>query len=987
MDLNTEIAKAYGTHGAWKTRIERAAECGHSKYDPEDVASDHICSFGKWLHDPAMPAHIRSSRHYGDVVERHAEFHRTAGDALRKAVSGNGDGARADLRGGGYAKAAEALFSALIQWQHRAVIEHVESHSAAPVRLLQTIWATLTSRIQVRVLAVMALPTLLVLALLARDDISLLRALRTTAHTQQVVGVITATTPLVNALQAEREDRLTGQPTGAAVAAVAKNLAILKRRLAPVASDPSLARFAAATALVGSLKQARATMSAMAPGDIRTFYDTVIGAVLMSDDVAMPAYAPAEAKTAFIILDSAIRAKEWSAQALETGQALLAGKAPAGRAGAQSNESAASAAGRAGAQSDKSAASAAGRAGAQSNESAAFAAEAHVKLAKAAAASNERLTMIGSTMPPAWQDRFGSLLTALTGDTFSGLSDQLAGGQSAGITPAAWTAAAHRQIDRLGTLEDRASATMSAVITRTYAESHRRLIMFNTLAGLGFILSCLFALLIARGIVRPIRRLTERMRRLVTGDTQSPVPAIDRPDEIGEMARSVLIFPQQAQALEQLAAEEARQFDESEMARRQTMLKMADSLDQRIQTIVSSIDTGVKTLHTAASNLSANADRTQQQSGVVASATEQASGNVEAVSASGAQLSASIGEISRQVTQSAETVRAASNEAMDAKHKISGLAQSVVKIGEVINLINHIASQTNLLALNATIESARAGEAGKGFAVVAHEVKNLAGQTERATDDIASQIGAIQAETQTAVTAIENIAQTIAHIDELSAAIASAVEEQNAATAEIARNVERASVGTRQVVENISDVTKAANETGTMAQTVSGSADSLVRQMETLQATVDSFLVIVRADGAGGQLEWNQSWMTGHSTIDADHETLMHYVNDLHQAMTDGRGRKQMGVILDKLVAYTHDHFAREEKIWSAGGLPTLADHQKAHADLKAQVADFYAAFQAGKADVTKDVVVFLRDWLVNHVFMTDKSCAKIIDAQAAQAA
>jgi methyl-accepting chemotaxis protein len=245
--------------------------------------------------------------------------------------------------------------------------------------------------------------------------------------------------------------------------------------------------------------------------------------------------------------------------------------------------------------------------------------------------------------------------------------------------------------------------------------------------------------------------------------------------------------------------------------------------------------------------MSATADGSRQQSLAAASGANQATANVQTVAAASEELSTSITEIGRQVTQASTVSRKAADEGERTNKTVSGLSESAQRIGEVVALINDIASQTNLLALNATIEAARAGEAGKGFAVVASEVKSLANQTAKATDDIRAQVAAIQAETRSAVDAIQGISKTILEVNEISSSIATAVEEQTAATQEITRNVQEAASGTQEVSRNMGSVTEAVEQAGSTASQVLSAADRLAKQASTLRTEVDHFLETIRA--------------------------------------------------------------------------------------------------------------------------------------------
>ncbi|MDR3438318.1 methyl-accepting chemotaxis protein [Telmatospirillum sp.] len=349
----------------------------------------------------------------------------------------------------------------------------------------------------------------------------------------------------------------------------------------------------------------------------------------------------------------------------------------------------------------------------------------------------------------------------------------------------------------------------------------------------------------SRSITRPIREAKVCMEALSTGNLAVDVPGSDRADEVGDMAKAVLVFKENA--IERLRMEDHERAEVEARDLRQRKIDMATKrFDATVVAMLAKIKGAVENLHLSADALSANAQQTQRQSTAVAAATDQATANVETVSSASTELTASIHEISRQMQQSATITGTAATEAHEATRKIDGLVSAVQKIGDVVALINDIAAQTNLLALNATIESARAGEAGKGFAVVAGEVKHLAGQTGRATDEIAQQIATVQEETRAAVGVIGGISGTITRINELATTIAGAVEEQGAATDEIARNVEQASQGTRDVATNITGVAAAAAETGRMAQDVFKSADDLLAESNVLEKAVQDFLGEVR---------------------------------------------------------------------------------------------------------------------------------------------
>ncbi len=347
-------------------------------------------------------------------------------------------------------------------------------------------------------------------------------------------------------------------------------------------------------------------------------------------------------------------------------------------------------------------------------------------------------------------------------------------------------------------------------------------------------------------IARPIIAMTDAMRRLAGHDVAVAIPAVGRPDEIGAMAQAVQVFKDTMIAGDQLAAQQAQEH-EARDRRARVLHDLTSGFDRTVSQALGAVADAVGQMGETADGMSAIAQQTNQQASSVAAATGQASANVQTVAAAADELSTSILEIGRQVSQASDVAQAAQDQARQTSATVQALAQSSLRIGEVVTLIGDIASQTNLLALNATIEAARAGEAGKGFAVVAGEVKNLATQTSRATEEIGAQISEVQTTTRLAVDAIAAIGASIHDINQISAAIAAAVEQQSAATAEIARNVQQAAAGTQDVATTIGQVNQSAAETGTAAATVLRAVHDLTSQSGRLQQAVSGFLDGVRA--------------------------------------------------------------------------------------------------------------------------------------------
>uniref|UniRef100_Q07QE7 Methyl-accepting chemotaxis sensory transducer n=1 Tax=Rhodopseudomonas palustris (strain BisA53) TaxID=316055 RepID=Q07QE7_RHOP5 len=398
------------------------------------------------------------------------------------------------------------------------------------------------------------------------------------------------------------------------------------------------------------------------------------------------------------------------------------------------------------------------------------------------------------------------------------------------------------------TITNKLDKSLSERSDAAAAEVSNAVTMTVLIVGGAFLAVIALAFGIAQfGIAGPIGRLVSDLQAMARGETVE-IAGIERGDEIGQTANAVNGIKVMLDEKAKREAEQKIEADRKLAAERKAdMHRLADSFERAVGEIVHTVSSASTELEASAQTLTRTSERSQERTTAVAAASEEASTNVQSVASATEEMASSVSEISRQVQESARIANEAVEQARQTNASVGDLTSAATRIGDVVELINTIAGQTNLLALNATIEAARAGEAGRGFAVVASEVKALAEQTAKATGEISQQISGIQAATQESVGAIRSIGDTIAKMSEIASTIASAVEEQGAATQEISRNVQQAAQGTQQVSSNIVDVQHGVSETGSASTQVLSAAQSLSRDSNRLKDEVGKFLDTVRA--------------------------------------------------------------------------------------------------------------------------------------------
>ncbi|WP_319529711.1 methyl-accepting chemotaxis protein [uncultured Cohaesibacter sp.] len=390
---------------------------------------------------------------------------------------------------------------------------------------------------------------------------------------------------------------------------------------------------------------------------------------------------------------------------------------------------------------------------------------------------------------------------------------------------------------------DKDEVAMRANFFEGLSNAESRLVIIAIAALLA---GLLFAYIIARGITGPVNALTASMKRLAKDDLEAEVPGKTRRDEIGEMAAAVEVFKQNIIKGKRLEAQQAEMKKQAEEDKRKLMMQMADEFERQVGSIVQAVSSNSVELNASARSMTDVSKLTLEQATQAASSSQQTTSSVQTIATATEEMTSTIAEIAQQVAIASRSAGEAVAKVTSTSQQMSVLSETAQSIGKVVEMISTIAEQTNLLALNATIESARAGEAGKGFAVVAGEVKALAGQTAKATEEISKQIAEVQNATNQSTASMEDVSHVIQHLNEISTAIAAAMEEQNAAINEISGNIHQAAKGTELVNENIYAVNKASQEAGSASSQVLASSEELAEQSELLKAEVDKFIDQVR---------------------------------------------------------------------------------------------------------------------------------------------
>jgi len=556
-------------------------------------------------------------------------------------------------------------------------------------------------------------------------------------------------------------------------------------------------------------------------------------------------------------------------------------------------------------------------------------------------------------------------------------------GTTEGVEGPYWFDTITNKINLLKTVEDRIAADLRQQATTIESTAYATFTGMAAVIALLLILTGAIVIIIVRGITGPLGSMTGAMSSLAAGDTSVNVSGTERGDEIGSMAMAVQVFRQNRIDADRLESEQKEERNAKEI-RQKEVNEYIRQFELTMMSILESLSQADATMRQTAAQMTEGADETLNQARSVASASTDASENVQTVASAAEQLSVSIREIGQQVTNATDTANKGVSVVRAITEKIGVLESTADGISNVIGLITDIAEQTNLLALNATIEAARAGEAGKGFAVVASEVKNLASQTAKATEEISRQIESVQVSTRDSVAAIAQVTEVINQINEISSSISAAVEQQSAATREIARNVEEAASGTTQVSASISQVQGSAERASEDADHIRNASDDLSSQTANLKDQVTSFLHQVGSrenDNNEELIEWTPAISAGNQTIDDEHRKLISIINTLYLAIKKGEEFAAIETTYRELMEYTDYHFAHEQELMVSSSYPDYEQHKRQHDTFVEKLEGLFDEYRNGGQQSGIDLMSLLGSWWTSHINTSDKKLGAFLGA------